>query len=64
MFEFSTLPARVWPMANAKCRTCDRAAEAGAYCSSRAAAIMAKALNSYFGGQRKRLPEHPADRGR
>ena len=49
-------------MANAKCRTCDRAADAGAYCSSCAAAIMAKALNPFFGGRRKKLsrPEAPS----
>ncbi len=41
-------------MANAKCRSCDHAA--GAYCSSCAADIMAKALNSFFGGWRKKLP--------
>ena len=41
-------------MANAKCRNCDRAAYAGAYCSSCAAAIMAKALNPFFGGKWKK----------
>ena len=43
-------------MANEKCRTCDRAADAGAYCSSCVADIMAKSLNPFFGGQRKKLP--------
>ena len=43
-------------MANAKCRSCDRAADAGAHCSSCAADIMAKALNPFFGGRRKKLP--------
>ena len=43
-------------MANAKCRYCDHAADAGAYSSSCAADIMAKALNPFFGGRRKKLP--------
>lgn len=43
-------------MANAKCRNCDRRAEAGAYCSSCAADIMAKALNPFFGRKWKKLP--------
>ena len=43
-------------MANAKCRSCDHAADAGAYCSSCAADIMAKALNPFYGGRRKKLP--------
>ena len=43
-------------MANAKCRTCGRVADTGAYCSSCAAAIMAKALDPFFGGRRKKLP--------
>ena len=34
-------------MANAKWRTCDRAADAGAYCNSCAADIKAKALNPF-----------------
>ena len=42
-------------MANAKCRSCDHAA-AGAYCSSCAADIMAKALNPFSRGRRKKLP--------
>ena len=48
-------------MANAKCRSSDHAADAGAYCSSCAAAIMAKAFNPVFGGRRKKLcrPEPP-----
>ena len=37
-------------MAEAKCRFCDHAADAGAYCGSWTAAIMAKALNPFFGG--------------
>ena len=41
-------------MVNAKCRSCDNDADAGAYCSSCAAAIMAKALNPYFGGKWKK----------
>ena len=46
-------------MANAKCRSYDHAADAGAYCSSCAADIMAKALNPSFGGRREksRRPE-------
>ncbi len=43
-------------MANAKCRSCDHAADAGAYCSSCAADIMAKALNPFFGGGEKSSP--------
>ena len=43
-------------MANAKCRTCDRAADAGAYCSSCAADIMVKALNPFFGERWKKSP--------
>ena len=46
---------KVWDLANAKCRTCDSSADAGAYCNSCAAAIMAKALNPFFGGKRKKL---------
>ena len=41
-------------MANAKCRYCDHADDA--YSSSCAADIMAKALNPFFGGRRKKLP--------
>ena len=43
-------------MSNATCRNCDRAADAGAYCSSCAAGIMASALNPHFRGRRKKLP--------
>ena len=43
-------------MANAKCRKCERAADAGAYCSSCAADIMAKALNPSFCGRWKKSP--------
>ena len=43
-------------MANAKCGSCDHANNAGAYCSSCAAGTMAKALNPFFGGRRKKLP--------
>ena len=43
-------------MTNAKCSSCDHAADAGAYCSSWAEGIMAKALNPFFGGRRKKLP--------
>ena len=41
-------------MRNAKCRNCDNDADAGAYCSSCAADIMAKALNPFFGGKWKK----------
>ena len=46
-------------MPNAKCRNCDNDADAGAYCSSCADHIMAKALNPFFGGKWKKgsLPE-------
>ena len=43
-------------MTAAQCRRCHRAAEAGAYCSSCAADIMADAINPYFRVQRKKLP--------
>ena len=43
-------------MANPKCRSCDHAADAGAYCSSCAADIEAKAFNPFYGGRRKKLP--------
>ena len=48
-------------MATAKCRSCDHAAGAGAYCSPCAADIMAKALDSFFGGRHKksRRPHPP-----
>ena len=43
-------------MATAQCRTCDRVADAGAYCNSCAADIMANALNPHFRRQRKKRP--------
>ena len=43
-------------MANAKCRTCDHAADVGAHCCSCAAGIMAKALDPCFRGWRKKFP--------
>ena len=43
-------------MANPTCRTCERSADAGAYCSSCVAGIMANALNPHFRGRRKKLP--------
>ena len=43
-------------MANAKCRKCDRAADVGAYCTSCASDIMAKALNPSFCGRWKKSP--------
>ena len=43
-------------MTNAKCSSCDHAADAGACCSSCAEGIMAKALKPFFGGRRKKLP--------
>ena len=46
-------------MANPTCRNCDRSADAGAYCSSCAAGIMASALNPRFCGRRKRIPPGP-----
>ena len=49
-------------MANAKCRSCDHADDAGAYCSSCAADIVAKALNPFSGGRRKKLPRRRAPR--
>ena len=49
-------------MANAKCRNCDRSADGGAYCSSCAAAIIAKALNPFFGGKRKKTGQTEAVR--
>ena len=54
--QILTLPTRASVMVNPKCRSCDHAADAGAYCSSCAAGIMAKALNPFFGGRRKKLP--------
>ena len=44
-------------MANAKCRNCNRGADSGPYCSTCAADIMAKALNPFAGGRRKKLPD-------
>ena len=41
-------------MANATCRKCHRAAGAGLYCSPHAADIMARALNPFFYGHRKK----------
>ena len=49
-------------MASAKCRTCDRAAAANACCSSDPADIMAKALNPFFGGRRRKLPRPESPR--
>ena len=49
-------------MANAKCRTCDHAVAAGAHCSSCAAGIMAKALDPFFRGRRKKLPSQSRPR--
>ena len=37
-------------MAGAKCRSRDHAADAGAYCSTSASEILAKALNLILGG--------------
>ena len=39
-------------MANPTCRNCDRSADAGAYCSTCAAGIMAIALDPHFRGSR------------
>ena len=54
---YSTLPPKSLATAKAKCRTCDQAADAGAHCSSCAAAIEPQALNSVYGGRRKKLPQ-------
>ena len=43
-------------MANPTYRNCNRSADAGAYCSSFAAGIVAKAFNPFYGGRRKKLP--------
>ena len=46
-------------MANGMCRKCDRPAEAGPYCSSCAADVMAKAFKAFkpfHGGRRRKLP--------
>ena len=37
-------------MADAECRFCDQAADAGPYCSTWTAAIMAKTLKPVLGG--------------
>ena len=60
-FKSSILSTKAASMASVKCRSCDRAADAGAYCSSCAAGIMAKAFNPVFRGRRKRgaSPEPP-----
>ena len=42
-------------MANPTCRSCDRSADAGVYCSSCAAAIMTKVLNPFLVGKWKKL---------
>ena len=50
-------------MANARCRTCDQTAAAGACCSSCSTDIMAKALNPcYVGGRKKILQRQPGRR--
>ena len=41
-------------MANTTCRKCHRAADAGPYRSPHAADIMARALNPFFCGHRKK----------
>ena len=48
-------------MVSGRCRSCDSTADAGAYCSSCAAGIMAKALNPFIVSQRKKShrPELP-----
>ena len=43
-------------MANPTCRNCDRAADAGAYCSACAVGIMASALNPHFRSWREKPP--------
>ena len=43
-------------MANPRCRTCDRSADAGAYCNSCTTGIVAKAFNPFYGGRWKKLP--------
>ena len=48
-------------MSNAKCMTCDRAADAGAYCNFCAADNMAKALIPFHGrGLKKSAPPKPS----
>ena len=49
-------------MAAAKCRNCDHSADAGAYCGDCAAAIMAKALDPFFGGKQNKLSRPDAVR--
>ena len=43
-------------MAKPTCSNCDRSADAGAYCSSWAAAPMASAPDPFHGGRRKKPP--------
>ena len=43
-------------MANPTCRNCDRSADAGAYCRSCIAGIMASALNPHFRSRREKPP--------
>ena len=50
------LSTEAWAVANPIRRTCDRAADAGAYCSPCAGEIMASALNLHCRGRRKKLP--------
>ena len=52
--ETLTLPSRAVTLADQACRPCGRTAAAGAYCSSCAAAIMARALNPFYGGRLKK----------
>ncbi len=52
--ETLTLHTKVLAMANETCRRCDR--DAGAYCSSCAVKIMARALDPFYGGRRKKSP--------
>ena len=61
--QILTPPTRASVMANAKCRSCGLAADAGAHCSSCAAAITAKALNPFFGGPVEEAPSPRAARG-
>ena len=43
-------------MTNPTSGFCERVADTGAYCSSCVADIMAKALNPFYGGRRKKHP--------
>ena len=43
-------------MASATCRTCHRSADAGAYCNSCAADIMANSLSPYDAVRHKKFP--------